>query len=97
MTLTADNHHPVPRDFVWGASTAAFQIEGASREDGRGPSVWDTFCDAGKVANRDTGEVACDHYHRYPEDIALMQRARRRAPTASRWPGRASCRRAAAR
>ncbi|KAA5601228.1 GH1 family beta-glucosidase [Blastochloris sulfoviridis] len=73
MTLRADVHHPVPRDFIWGTSTAAFQIEGAAREDGRGMSVWDTFCAAGKVANRDTGDVACDHYHRYPEDIALMR------------------------
>lgn len=64
---------PWPRDFIWGVSTSAFQIEGAARLEGRGPSVWDTYCATGKVANGDTGEVACDHYHRYAEDIALMR------------------------
>jgi beta-glucosidase len=64
-----------PEGFVWGASTASYQIEGAVTEDGRGPSIWDTFSHTpGKVENGDTGDVACDHYHRYPEDIALMQR-----------------------
>jgi beta-glucosidase len=63
-----------PRDFIWGVSTSSFQIEGATSEDGRGPSIWDTFCAVGRVANRDTGDVACDHYHRYAEDVALMQR-----------------------
>ncbi len=63
-----------PAGFVWGAATAAYQIEGAHDEDGRGPSIWDTFSHTpGKVANGDTGDVACDHYHRYPEDIALMR------------------------
>jgi beta-glucosidase len=61
-------------DFVWGVSTASYQIEGAVDEDGRGPSIWDTFCrQKGRVANGDTGDVACDHYHRYGEDIALMR------------------------
>ncbi len=64
-----------PADFTWGAATAAFQIEGATAEGGRGPSIWDTFCaEPGRVANGDTGEVAVDHYHRYPEDVALMSR-----------------------
>ncbi len=64
-----------PNGFVWGASTASYQIEGAATEDGRSPSIWDTFSRTpGKVENGDTGDVACDHYHRYPEDIALMQR-----------------------
>jgi beta-glucosidase/6-phospho-beta-glucosidase/beta-galactosidase len=64
-----------PAGFIWGASTASYQIEGAATEDGRGPSIWDTFSHTpGKVVNGDTGDVACDHYHRYPEDIALMQR-----------------------
>ena len=64
-----------PEGFIWGASTASYQIEGAAAEDGRGPSIWDTFSHTpGKVVNGDTGDVACDHYHRYPEDIALMQR-----------------------
>jgi len=61
------------RDFIWGVSTSSFQIEGAASEDGRGLSVWDTYGQKGKIANRDTGDVACDHYHRYPEDIRLMQ------------------------
>ncbi|HZS62952.1 MAG TPA: GH1 family beta-glucosidase [Xanthobacteraceae bacterium] len=61
------------RDFIWGVSTSSFQIEGATQEDGRGPSVWDTYGKKGLVANHDTGDVACDHYHRYPEDIRLMQ------------------------
>jgi beta-glucosidase len=62
------------RDFIWGVSTSSFQIEGAAREDGRGISVWDSDGRRGRIEGRDTGEVACDHYHRYPEDIALMQR-----------------------
>ncbi len=62
------------KDFVWGVSTSSYQIEGAHDEDGRAPSIWDTRCRiAGKIANGDTGDVACDHYHRHPEDIALMK------------------------
>jgi beta-glucosidase len=62
-----------PRDFRWGTSTAAYQIEGAATEDGRGPSIWDTFShEQGRISDGSTGDVACDHYHRYPEDIALM-------------------------
>jgi beta-glucosidase len=61
-------------DFIWGTATASYQVEGAAQEDGRGPSIWDTFCRTpGKIKNGDTGDVACDHYHRYPEDIALMK------------------------
>ncbi|MFC0241419.1 GH1 family beta-glucosidase [Rhodopseudomonas telluris] len=63
----------VKPNFIWGASTASFQIEGAANEDGRGPSIWDTYCRTGQVANNDTGDVACDHYHRYKEDVALMK------------------------
>ncbi|MFF8846382.1 GH1 family beta-glucosidase [Streptomyces sp. NPDC015127] len=64
-----------PADFTWGVATAAYQIEGAVAEDGRSPSIWDTFSHTpGKVANGDTGDEACDHYHRWPEDIALMRR-----------------------
>jgi len=64
-----------PREFVWGAATAAFQIEGATHADGRGESIWDRFCSIpGKVANGDTGDEACDHYHRWPEDLELMSR-----------------------
>jgi len=63
-----------PDDFLWGASTASYQIEGAVREDGRGPSIWDTFSHTpGKVLNGDTGDVACDHYHRWRDDVALLR------------------------
>jgi beta-glucosidase len=62
-------------DFVWGTATSAYQIEGAVAEDGRSPSIWDTFCRVpGAIDNGDTGDVACDHYHRWPEDIELMRR-----------------------
>jgi beta-glucosidase len=62
-----------PDGFTWGASTAAYQIEGAATADGKGPSVWDTFSHTpGKVRGGDTGDTACDSYHRYREDIALM-------------------------
>ena len=62
-----------PNDFVWGTATSSYQIEGAADEGGRGKSIWDVFCDTpGKVANGDTGAVACDHYHRFEEDIKLM-------------------------
>ncbi|GGK89733.1 beta-glucosidase [Sphaerisporangium melleum] len=62
-----------PRGFVWGTATSAYQIEGATGEDGRGPSIWDVFCRVpGAVAGGDTGEVACDHYHRWREDADLM-------------------------
>src|SRR5258706_5027574 len=66
---------PFPDDFVWGAATAAYQVEGAFDEDGRGPSVWDTFCrKPGAVFEGHSGDVACDHYHRYRDDIALMKK-----------------------
>jgi len=62
------------KDFIWGAATASYQIEGAVKEDGRGDSVWDRFSHTpGKVLGGHTGDVACDHYHRYPEDVALMK------------------------
>ena len=62
-----------PADFIWGAATAAYQIEGAAQADGRRPSVWDRFSETpGRVLNGDTGAIACDHYHRYEADIALM-------------------------
>ena len=64
-----------PDGFAWGVATAAYQIEGATGEDGRGDSVWDIFCRTpGKVRDGQTGDVACDHYHRWPEDVALMER-----------------------
>ena len=59
-----------PSSFVWGAATSAFQIEGG-RTDGKGQSIWDTFSDEGRLADR--ADVACDHYHRWPEDVALMK------------------------
>ena len=62
-----------PTGFLWGAATAAYQIEGAVAEDGRTPSIWDTFAHTpGRVAGDDTGDVAVDHYHRFREDVALM-------------------------
>src|SRR5919205_868154 len=67
----------LPSDFLWGAATASYQIEGAAHEDGRGESVWDRFAATpGKVRNGDTGEVACDFYHRYRDDVALMRELR---------------------
>ena len=63
-----------PNDFLWGAATASYQIEGAWEEDGKGPSIWDQFSHQPyRIQNNDTGDVACDHYHRYPEDISLMK------------------------
>jgi beta-glucosidase len=71
----ADEPAPLrfPADFLWGAATAAYQIEGAAGADGRGRSIWDTFSHTpGRVRNGDTGAVAADHYHRYAEDIAPL-------------------------
>jgi len=63
-----------PRGFVWGAAASAYQIEGAYRTDGRGASIWDTFTHApGAIRNGDTGDIACDHYNRWREDVALMK------------------------
>jgi len=63
-----------PNDFLWGAATAAYQVEGAAAEDGRGPSIWDTFSHTpGHTHNGDTGDVACDMYHRYPGDVEIMK------------------------
>ena len=63
-----------PAKFLWGAATAAYQIEGAWNEDGKGESIWDRFSHTpGKITNGDTGDVACDHYHRTRQDIALMR------------------------
>ncbi|MEM1484442.1 GH1 family beta-glucosidase [Oscillospiraceae bacterium PP1C4] len=64
-----------PKGFIWGSATASYQVEGAVREDGRGESIWDRYCAVpGNVLNGDTGEVACDHYHRYKEDVQLMKK-----------------------
>jgi len=62
-----------PADFLWGVSTSAYQIEGAWNEEGKGPSIWDTFTHTpGHVVNHDTGDVACDHYHRWRADVDLL-------------------------
>ncbi|HLI08864.1 MAG TPA: GH1 family beta-glucosidase [Ktedonobacteraceae bacterium] len=73
----ASRNHPFrssfPADFLWGAATSAYQIEGAAHEDGRADSIWDTFArQEGATLRGETGEVAIDHYHRMPEDVALM-------------------------
>ena len=63
-----------PKGFLWGAATAAYQIEGAANEDGRGSSIWDTFSHSvGKTVKGENGDIACDHYHRMKEDVALMK------------------------
>lgn len=72
--MTATTARAFPSDFLFGAATAAFQIEGAAHEDGRRDSIWDAFCRVpGAVINADNGDVACDHYHRYADDVALMK------------------------
>ena len=72
---TAADDSALPADFVWGASTASYQIEGAVDEDGRGKSIWDVFSHTpGRVKNGDTGDIACDHYHRWRDDIDLLAR-----------------------
>jgi beta-glucosidase len=77
-----------PDGFLWGSATTSYQIEGAAAADGRGVSIWDTFCRTpGKVANGDTGDVACDHYHRYADDVQLMTELGLRAYRFSiAWP-----------
>ncbi|NLG72372.1 MAG: beta-glucosidase [Chloroflexi bacterium] len=63
-----------PTDFIWGSATASYQIEGAWNEDGKGESIWDRFAHTpGKILNGDTGDTACDHFHRWREDVALMR------------------------
>lgn len=77
-----------PQDFLWGAATASYQIEGAALEDGRGECIWTRFSHTpGKVRDGDTGDVACDHYHRYADDVALMQQLGLKAYRLSiSWP-----------
>jgi beta-glucosidase len=72
--MTATTSRSFPENFLFGAATAAFQIEGAAHEEGRRDSIWDAFCRVpGAVINADNGDVACDHYHRYADDVALMK------------------------
>src|SRR5918911_1925917 len=69
-----DRIDSLPASFRWGVATSAYQIEGAVDEDGRTPSIWDTFSRVpGAVHNGDNGDVACDHYHRMPQDVALIK------------------------
>ncbi|KAI3215142.1 hypothetical protein DTO012A9_10308 [Penicillium roqueforti] len=66
---------PLPPDFEWGFATASYQIEGAVNEDGRGKSIWDTFCHLEPTRTKgDNGDIACDHYHRFEEDFDLLSR-----------------------
>ena len=66
-----------PKDFLWGSATASYQIEGAANKDGKGKSIWDTFTHTpGKIKNNENGDIAVDHYHRYKEDISLMNDAK---------------------
>ncbi len=77
-----------PPDFLWGMATAAFQVEGAWKEDGKGESIWDRFSHTpGKIKGSATADVACDHYHRYPEDIALLKQLNQKSYRFSiSWP-----------
>ncbi len=74
-TASAARMFSFPKDFLWGASTSAYQIEGALDADGRGKDIWDTFTEQGRIMDGSSAKLACDHYHRYPEDIALMKGA----------------------
>ena len=63
-----------PSDFVWGAATSSYQIEGAVTEDGKGAHIWDIFTrEEGRIFENHTGEIACDHYHRFKDDVKLMK------------------------
>lgn len=69
-----NDYYTFPEGFVWGCATAAYQVEGAAAEDGRGPSIWDTFSHTpGRVDMDHNGDVSVDQYHRYKEDVALMK------------------------
>ena len=72
--MTTPKRTDFPNDFLWGTATASYQIEGAAQEDGRSASIWDTFSHTpGKVKNGDTGDIACDHYRRFENDLDLMK------------------------
>ena len=75
FSLFAQSPQPIffPKSFWWDSATASYQVEGAWKEDGKGESIWDLFSRIqGKIKNGDTGDVACDHYHRYKEDVQIM-------------------------
>src|SRR5262249_11460118 len=73
-TSQPPNSGQVPKGLFWGVGTSSYQIEGAWNEDGKGPSIWDTYVHTpGHIKNNDTGDVANDHYHRYKEDVTLMK------------------------
>src|SRR4051794_33861338 len=73
MTISRPSGRRFPDDFLWGSATASYQIEGGAQEGGRAPSIWDTFSHTpGKVQDGDTGDVAVDHFHRVPQDVAMM-------------------------
>jgi beta-glucosidase len=66
--------HPFPKDFVWGVATSSFQIEGAAAAEGKGPSIWDTFCrQPGTIADASNGDTACDHFHRWASDLEIIR------------------------
>ncbi len=70
----SENTFLFPATFMWGTSTSSYQIEGGVAEGGRTSSIWDTFCQApGKVIGDDSGDMACDHFHRFKEDVQLMK------------------------
>ncbi len=72
--MSNEKFYSFPEDFIWGAATSSYQIEGAWNADGKGESIWDRFSHTpGKIENGDMGDVACDHYHRWREDVALMK------------------------
>src|SRR5262249_43446511 len=77
-----------PAGFAWGSATAAYQIEGAHAEDGKGESIWDRFTHSpGHILDGSTGDIACDHYHRWREDLDLLARLKHRAYRFSiAWP-----------
>ena len=73
MSLQKISRPQFPKNFIWGVATSSFQIEGAHDADGKGPSVWDSFCEInGKIADGSNGHVACEHYLRWQEDVDLI-------------------------
>ena len=74
MSANVPTRQDFPADFRWGVSTSSFQIEGAGREDGKGESIWDRFCsEPGRIRDASNGLVACDHYHRWPQDLDMAK------------------------